>query len=161
MWRALCHLQLRSLSLRISEYIAKKRVDAPASDDVRYADFLFVLPKSSAPQQCTQNGWLYGCATDSFALKFAIIALFLPIHSFFYFLYFFLPYRKKAYFCQKEKWGGKECKHAESRLIVQTLFGQRYICCEAHWRFIFVKWAFMWKFFKHNLTLVVSLNYAA
>ena len=26
--------------------------------------------------------------------------------------------------------------------------------------FRFVKWTFMWKFFKHNLALVISLNYA-
>lgn len=102
MWRALRQLQLRSLSLRLSEYIAKKRVDAPAPDSVTYADFLFVPSKSSAPQECSQNGWLYCCATDSFALKFAIMALFRPIHSFFYFLYFFLPYRKKLIFVKRK-----------------------------------------------------------
>jgi hypothetical protein len=126
---------------------------------VRYADFLFVPSKSSAPQECSQNGWLCCCATDSFALKFAIMALFLPIHSFFYFLYFFLPYRKKLIFVKRKNVEEKSA-NAESRLIVQTLFGQRYICCEARWSFIFVKWAFMWKFFKNKLALVISPNYA-
>ena len=159
MWRALRHLQLRSLSLRLSEYITKKRVDAPVPDDVRYADFLFV--PSQVISTTVQPKRLVVLLRYRFLrVKVCHHGAFRSHTPLLLFLIFLSSIQKKAYFCQKEKWEGKKCKHADSRLITQTLFSQRYICCKARWRFIFVKWAFMWKFFKRNFALVISLNYA-
>jgi hypothetical protein len=72
------------------------------------------------------------------------------------FLVFLSFTQKKAYFYQKENWGGKR---ANMKRDVETLFGHRVIFCKAHPCYLFVKWALIWKLFKQNFALVTSLTF--